>query len=270
MRAQLSKIAANDIRELQREHGIICTPEEIIQLHLAGLEVERPGGGDRMDLIGIPVCVGTAWLFRITVAGSIWWQDMAWPWFKDSATFATYAFAFCLAHGRTEGKLQKLRNAADAAEEIKAWAAEINVTLAELADAIDRVVPPSAATLPRCPTCRQVLPDQIDRDAAAMRPTDWEGIIHEISAATGTDPAYWLFRTSADATIRAYYRARQVMASKCGYTIQGGPDALTEAIKRERSIIAEIVQNRRAAAAKAEAESQHPASDVGKPEANNG
>ena len=261
-RPLLSRIAANDIRELSRTHGIVCTPEEIIRLHLAGQEVECPGGGDRLDLIGIPVRCGNAWLFRMSVMGSIWWTDLAWPWFRDSNLMATYALAFCLAHGRgatfdLDGKpctLRDLRDRRAAADAIKAWAGAITCTLGEVEDAIDRVLPPSDAPRPRCPACGQDLPDTTDRDAAAIRPTDWEGIVHEIAAATGTDPEYWISRTSQDAVIRAWYRARQLMAAKCNQPADtAAPDSLAAAIRHERAVVAAIVQDHRAAAAAAAA-----------------
>lgn len=258
-RPLLSRIAANDIRELADQHGIVCTPEEIIRLHQAALEIERPGGGDRLDLIGIPIRVGNAWLFRMTVMGSIWCSDLAWPWFRHSETLWTYALAFALAHGRGApvagvGLLRDLRDRNQAADAIKAWASRILCTREELIDAIDRVLPPSNKPRALCPTCHQELPLDDDRDASALRPTDWELVIHEIAMATGMDPEYWLTRTSQDACVRAFFRARQILASKCGQTVEGGPDALSEAIKRERAIVAAIVQDRRAQAAAAAAQ----------------
>src|SRR3990167_588410 len=97
---KLSRIAANGIRELRRDHGVEPTLDEIIWLHELGKRVENPTDGERLDLIGAPFFAGNVRLWRWTVSASVWFYELALPWFGDSDRLCFWAMAFALAHGR--------------------------------------------------------------------------------------------------------------------------------------------------------------------------
>ncbi len=122
-----------------------------------------------------------------------------------------------------------LRTREDAAAAVGAWVAGVNATLAELEAAID------AALHIDTPGARA---------AADAPPADWPAIVRELSLMTGTDPEFWLTRTSADEALKAYLRAVAIDAARRGFNapVKSAADL---ALSEFRKAIVAIINDRK-------------------------
>jgi hypothetical protein len=116
------EIAGNAEAEIAmlRADGIEPTPAEIVKINALAWQIESPHL--RLSTArGIPVPVGGAWLWPLTIAAMAWYEDVG-------AQFATYqsqrhALAYAMSHGYDES-LATLRGP-DARRAVGRWASRL-------------------------------------------------------------------------------------------------------------------------------------------------
>jgi len=250
---QLSRIAEAGIQELRRDHGIEPTLDEIIWLHELGKAQEAAG---RIDgILEGPAQAGNAFLWPMTIMAAQWFRNNANKWFGTSPLFTMYALAFALAHGRGQAlpdttkrswserivrrmldirdqrTLADLQDRVEAIDAINAWINTAGATKPEIEAAIDFLLPK-----------QETISDEKRNDPPTQPGVNYDDIIHELAALSGTDPEYWRSRTSKDATIRAYINVITIEQARRG---QAGPpirDALGDAIHNFRKAISAIIK----------------------------
>jgi len=255
------------IYELRNEHGIACTPDEIVRLHERGRVVEDPEPGERLALLGCPVKCGHAVLYRLTVAGETWWRDMACQWWAGSDLYLTASLAFAMAHGRIPNTLPIDRPQAFRA--VRAWFRGLHVTRDELNTAILEVL--HDAAIDRAEELRDLslrLLSLVDAgsdlrsslqpiisaaDKPRNKPPDWQEMLMDLAVSTGTTPDYWA-HTSREYVMHAWIRARRHELARSGFSApdDSADTRQTEAIKALRQEVVAIIQTRTASTSASE------------------
>lgn len=249
----LSRIAANAIRELRVDHGVEPDLDEIIWLHELGKRVENPVSGERWDLIGAPLRVGNVDLWRMTVMASIWFNDRARHWYRGSPTLLCYALAFALAHGRGQpvpdpagrGWLERLvirlfglrdpRTLADlsdrtgALDAILYWVRSAGCSRRELDAALTELLGEAEEE------------DEDDQKKKTVeRQVDWPGIVTDTAIFTGQTPAD-LVRTDRDAVQAAYLRGMRIEAARLGMRAPAVQSPTDQAHNELRAAVTAII-----------------------------
>jgi len=225
---KLCKTAAQEIAELRRDWLIEPTIEEIMWLDKLGRAVEHPTAGERLAQMDRPVKVGNVYLWPFTAGSSAWWQEYGLPWFdKTRGSIRYYALAFCLAHGRglqtpivtakgfvkhvisdllsvpERRTLADLIDFQEAKAAVKHWSRRLTCGHKELNAAIEEVLPPVFV-----PEEEKKTPEErAEEETELPQGIDWHTIVNELASITGTDPEYWLWRTSKDACAQSYMKA---------------------------------------------------------------
>jgi hypothetical protein len=219
-------LAAQHLREL-RDRGIAPSDDEIMWIVALCEKVLRPDGGDRADLCGFPVRVGSSdiYLRPLTIGAAVWLHDRAEAWYGGDGGRHLYAIAWALAHGRDAAAMRAASLSRGEADRIiTAWCAGLTCTLAELEAAIDRLMPANAG----------------EPQNAENPDPDWPGIIADIESATGIETDHWLWDVSMAATVRAWIAARSRLVQMAG----GSPphfDALNDALAALARAKAQII-----------------------------
>lgn len=223
-------LAHTHLLELRQKWGVEPTLEESLWIVECCKRVVNPYNGSRMDLIGIPVRCGDSdeWLWPITVGAGIWYQDLAEVWWQRDRDKLGCALAFALAHARDKETLRACRTREAAADMIREWGFSLTCTRAELEAAIDEVLPaPSVKANPR--------------PADEQSRTDWEALIVDIEIVSGISADRWLWEISREATLRAWFRTRQIVAAQGGRSAPAGADPEDEAIQELANAKAAII-----------------------------
>jgi len=128
--AELSGLAEAMIARLRAE-GIDPTPAEIVRLNWLAWQVETPG--HRLLLSrGIPVEVGGAILWPLTLAGQEWFGHIV-EWLPDDEQHL--ALAYAMAHGRREDCTLPI-TPADARKAVRAWRGGLRCRTSEIIEAV--------------------------------------------------------------------------------------------------------------------------------------
>jgi hypothetical protein len=128
----LSQLAEAEIDALQSE-GITLTAEEIVRINELAKRVESPQ--TRMELSrGIPVEVGGAVLWPMTLAGSDWFQRIGCQIGGEKKQ--TYALAYSMAYGQ---KTELPHTVKEACDVVGRWARTLRCRHGELIEAIRQV-----------------------------------------------------------------------------------------------------------------------------------
>jgi len=257
---QLCKTAKNEIRDLRQDYGVELTIEEILWLHELGKKLESPSGDDRRFAIGMPAKAGNVYLWPFTVGASIWWQDCGIPWFGESGEyFGSYSLAFCLAHARgaetpirsidgwverivrkaagesNQSVLADLTDRVKAKKAIRNWALNIGCTFRELREAIEEVIPKVHVDTPT----------EKSEESEVISKVDWEAIANTIALQTGTDPQYWIWKTSEDSCLKAYAQASRQEAARISHGRAAGDlNPTTQAIDNLTKARVQILTDR--------------------------
>ena len=196
-------LAESHLADLRRR-GIEPTLAEQIWVVDLCRRVVCPFDSERADLIGAPVRVGGATLWRLTIGAGVWLQDCAFRWWAGDDTRLGMAVAWALAHSRDRDAITAAAagGAAAAAKTIKAWAMELTCTREELDAAIDELMP-SAASAPAAP-------------AGEGAQTDWQAVALDLAVLTGIPVESWVWASSRDQTLRAYARAKAALIARSG------------------------------------------------------
>jgi hypothetical protein len=175
----LSELALAEIRDL-REKGIEPTLDEVIWLNDLARKVEKPSEGAGSSPYGEPVYVsGGVWLWPWTVQ-AIQWYRKALKWFDGQEELELYALGYALARGRYEGAFDDIHTYHTAKDKLVAWSETLPCTPEELTTAISDLLARDNEEMPAAP-------DTVDDGGDS----DWQGVIAQLTAETGTDPDVW-------------------------------------------------------------------------------
>lgn len=211
-------LAHRHIRELRERWGVEPTLEEALWIVELCKRVLNPNAGERLDLIGIPARCGASdeWLWPITIGAGIWYQDLAEAWWPGDVDRLNQAMAFALAHARDKETLRACRTRDVSAGMIREWALSLTCNQAELNAAVDEILPPKGYVKP---------------GAVQTGKTDWEALVREIELVSGIGADHWLWEVSREATLRAWFQARQVLAAQGGRGAPSGTSPEDEAVQ---------------------------------------
>lgn len=244
----LNRTAQSHVNELRNDYGIDPTLDEILWLHELGKRVENPIG--EVVRSGIPVKAGNVYLWPMTIMASAWFNDKAVVWFRGSDHILRYCLAFALVYGRgkplppprrpwfsrffNDAKqpmlLSDLVDRDQAYHVVKRWAAGLQCRVAEMDAAIDAVLDD--------PGCE----DEND-DETPPACVDLEEVAQNLAILTGTDPAYWQWKTGRRECIRAYLRAVSTENARRGERSAPVRDAVSAAIADMRSAMQRIIKD---------------------------
>lgn len=227
---EIHPLAESHLADL-RQRGIDPTlAEQMWVVALCGMVV-NPFDSERADLIGAPVRVGGATLWRLTIGASVWLQDCAFRWWAGDEGRLGMAVAWALAHSRNRDAITAAAasGAADAAKTIKAWALTLTCTRDELDAAMDELMPPAPQSHPG--------------EASEGNQADWQAVALDISVLTGIPIDAWVWECSKDQTLRAYARAKAALIARAGggYDPRETLDPLSRALQDVARAKAEIV-----------------------------
>jgi len=226
-------LAQTHLRELRERWHIEPDLAESLWIVQLCDRVLCPGGAANLDLIGVPERVGRSdtWLWPFTIGAGVWFERCAMPWYESSPGGMIRAEAFALAHARDRSVLTAIRDRQTSDRMIADWEAALDCTQAELADAIDRLYPPTQANT------------QADAQKPAVRrsPPDWDGLVAELEVLTGLPADHWLWEHSIDATITRLWQARRYAQARMGADPPHNDpltDALSDLAQAKAAIIA--------------------------------
>lgn len=132
MRSYLCALGEAEIQTLEAS-GIKLTPADIVRINALALRVENPQTALALAR-GVPVCVGGASLWPLTLAGADWFRRVGGN--LGGIKLQTHALAYAMAHGRTTMP----DDPATAASAVKAWAKKLTCRHQELDEAIRQVI----------------------------------------------------------------------------------------------------------------------------------
>jgi len=255
----ICRTALAAIAELKTEHGIACTPDEIVRLHELSRRMERPDEAGGPSLLEIPVRCGNATLWHLTVAGEIWWHECACRWWADSDLYLTASLGFAMARGREADALPAERPLAFLA--VRAWFRELRVSKDELNHAILDVMARGQDSLAgechdlavrliylsgdTCPDLEKALEPILARKSAekSLLP-DWPEMLADLAVSTGTTPDYWIVQ-SREQVVRLYVASRRHAAAAAGLGFADDEAAASArfdaALRRQREEMVAIV-----------------------------
>lgn len=227
---QIHPMAERHIRELRERWQVEPTLEECLWIVQLVDRVLNPVAGTRMELAEIPERVGVSdeWLHPITIGAALWFNELASAWWADDRDGLFKALAWMMAHSRDRELFAMAATREAAAALIHDWALSLTCTRAELEAAVDRTLPSY---------------DGKGGDEAAKRQAmDWPALITELEVATGLPARHWLWELSREATIRAWWASRSIIAAQGGRSSSAGPNPADEAVQALASAKLDILK----------------------------
>ena len=173
----INQLASGELLDLAN-NGAVLTLDDVVKLHLICDRLENPAAVSKLSA-GVPVTVGGVVLWPFTIQGEQWYQACL-AMMPKSAT-DLYMMAFAMAHGRTAGAFDSLRDPDAISKAVSSWSVNLTCTLEELTDAISLVIPQSMGY--------ENEPGD-DTEAAETSP-DYAGMIADVTAHTGIPPDVW-------------------------------------------------------------------------------
>lgn len=269
----INRHARAAILELERGGVTGLTPEEVVAIHELGTAYDVAAHGESMPGSGMPVRVGGAVLWPITLAGMDWWDRIGPQIAGEKRNRRIMAFGFCLAHGRQAGALDHI-GARDAISDARRWARGLTCTIDELDEACAEVYDTGADTSADAltiaaetvaqglrmaafgPLAEQVLAavqvanvDPLAPPEVPGTPTGytgrWRALCCRVAAVCGGTPDDWWHLPMRDA-LRTYEAAIEMEAAKAGGGHRGPPQAVSDALLALRKEIVAIARRRTA------------------------
>lgn len=228
---QIHPLAERHIRELRERWHIEPTLEECLWIVQLAERVLNPVAGTRMELAEIPERVGVSdeWLHPLTIGAALWFTERASAWWADDRERLFKAIAWALAHARDRELFAAAATREAAADLIHAWALSLTCTRQELEAAVDRGLPSYDGRGGADPHKRQSM--------------DWAALITELEVATGLPARHWVWELSREATIRAWWASRSVIAAQGGRSVPAGPNPADEAVQALAAAKLEILKS---------------------------
>lgn len=202
--------------DLENRVGVPLSAAEAVKLWLACDRVDHPYKGRNLDLIGKPVVNGNLTLYKLTVGASVWLDECAEKWWGNNTGEYFWALVYSLAHGRTVGAFDSLLDKNSAEKTINKWQKTITLTRGEVEEAVDAILDIGRDI----PSSKE----QAQRQTQQPQDIDWSGLIQELEITTGIPAHEWLYGKSAEYTLRAYSKHRDILILTAG----GNPDSVDE------------------------------------------
>lgn len=204
---------SGECADLEARVGSSLSASEHVKLWLACDRVDYPYKGRNLDLIGSPVSNGPLTLHKMTVAASIWLDECAEKWWDTSSGAYFWALVYALAHGRNKGGFDALLSKESAEGIIKSWARRLTLTREEVEEAANTILEVG----------RDIENEKVDTGAPTPD-IDWSGLIQELEVTTGVSASEWLYGKSAEYTLKAYSKHRDILILTAG----GKPDSIDD------------------------------------------
>lgn len=209
--------------------GIKPTLDETAAFLFWSGRVEHPDGSGNLLLESARATAGTDVLRPLSVQAEMWLEWLG-DWAEERLLFLATAFAAAV--GREQGVFEDLRARPSAAEAVAEWAAHVTCSAAELADALEVVVPGKRPT----DSFRRL--DAEDDSAISMR-----DILAELAIETAHTAEWWLTQSS-DELLRALHAVHRRQARAVGAAVKF-PDASAEAMQEFLAVL-ELINRRHA------------------------
>ena len=184
MRWKLTDLAESQIEKLKAD-GLEVTPQEVLDIQSLSLEaIGEFEDGTRIN--GRPVIVGNVALWPLTIAASIWREEV--EELLDDADYNSRLFvlAYCMANGHSKEALQTHGKAA--LKQVYHWAKHLTCSTADLLNAVNEVL----GDKPRVTFDDG---EETDKDHAAGP----SYLAETALAIFGTNPEIWLYQLSIEA-----------------------------------------------------------------------
>jgi len=216
---KIHPMAESHIREFRERWKFEPTLEECLWIVQLVDKVLNPVEGTRMELAEIPERVGMSdeWLHPLTIGAGIWFDELAANWWEGNRGALFNALAWVLAHGRDKELITMARTRDAAAALIHDWGMSLTCTRRELEAAVDRMLPP--------------IDRPVKKDEAKPQSMDWAALIDELTVATGIPARHWVWEISREATCRAWWASRSMIAAQGGRSGVSGPNPADQAIQ---------------------------------------
>lgn len=225
---QIHPLAERHIRELRERWHVEPALDECLWIVQLVEQVLNPVAGTRMELAEIPERVGVSdeWLQPLTIGAALWFNDRASAWWEREPARLELSIAWALAHSRDRELFSMAATKEAAADLIHAWGLSLTCTRPELKSALDRVLPTADG--------------RADPQRRAM---DWAALVTELEVTTGLPARHWVWEISREATLRAWWASRSVIAAQGGRACAAGPNPADEAIQALASAKLEIIKS---------------------------
>lgn len=267
----INRHARAAIAELERGGVTGLTPDEVVALHELGTAYDTAAQTEFFPGAGVPVRVGGAVLWPMTLAGMDWWDRIGREIAGKPRSVRIRCFGFCLAHGRTPGAFDH-PGAKDALRDAMRWSRRLTCTIDELDEACAEVYATGADTstdallydadavaqglqLAGKENLAAQLLDavaDITRDPSAPPEVPgapmgymgrWRGLCCRVAAVCGGTPDDWAYLPMRDA-LRTYEAAIEIEAAKVGGGRNGPPQAVSAALLAMRKEVVAIAHRR--------------------------
>ena len=191
----LHKLAEQTVKDLRRD-GIEPTPEEILWLHSAAVEMARPTPCDSSTFLDFPIICGNVTLLPLSIGAKEWLRLHA-DWFDGDDILFQLAEAFCMAQGRNPESFDGLTNRVKAVAKVLVWARKIDCSAEELSRAMNYCLNRKKYVDIKNPKEEK---EEAEGIAHVKSATDW-GQIHALLSHfyPGHSLSYWLWELSDDA-----------------------------------------------------------------------
>ena len=140
--------------------------------------------------IGEPIPAGCAWLWPFTIAGARWFSKTI-KFFDGNTEMESYALAFALCHGRSNGAFSFINDYDNAKNAILEWANTLYCTSEELAEAICKVLPSNDTV--------ELESDEDDEDSSSV---NYDDLIASLCLNVGETPQFWAESVSSDYALK--------------------------------------------------------------------
>lgn len=209
---QYHPLALEALQKLDSEN-IICTPDEILWLHQEAEKATRLTPSDA-PLLDLPIIVGNAWLWPLTLGANAWLDNYARPlWgghaasraFPGSERLQILCYAFAMAHSRRPEIFLPLTRPGKIIWRVCYWASGLGVTVRELSAVVDRLLGLDADPVD-IPT-----PAEAARAGSVSVPPapGYGSIIGMLCHFYGQTPAHWLWQESEEKICSLIERATE-------------------------------------------------------------
>lgn len=223
---------------------------EIVALVKAVEKLRNPFTGINLDVIGVPVQVGGANLWKLSVGATVWLAEYAKKWWLDRGMQKAYFWALVYAciHSREKGAFATLTEQTAAHDRITEDALKLAAYEEELVEAVNR-----------CLETREAKPRSLnERKSEIEKPkqqVDWGTVIARLEGQTGIPAEEWCWNRSADYALRVHEdlkRFADIVGGRDTERMRDEADMATSDLARLRSAIRSRVDADRAKAKEGE------------------
>lgn len=195
---------AEDFYSALKKEGVELTPQQVLDIQALSLDAM----GDFEDgtrIHGAPVVVGGAAFWPITIAASMWREEVEALLSEKDYTTRLYVMAYAMANGHDKDALSVSGRAALKA--VRKWARSLTCSMADLLDAVNAVMDDK----PRVALPRNL--EDKDEDDGLSTP---EYLARTAMAIYGTDPDIWLYQLSMPAVLDIILRHHALSSTRKG------------------------------------------------------